>query len=322
MKYLFTLLMATAIVVANAQVDTAALKIKAWELYDETECTEAIIVVDRVLSEDSNRADMYMLRGICQLTVGEFEEGMNDLSHAIALEPHDPYYWKMRSLMHSIMLEFDAALQDMIAANKTLPPYTKGSKSRDSLYTTMYGLLGACYSDVREFDSAMAYYNKVLAIDSNNEMAVHSAIITYIEQKEYKKAHSFLKKYEQIAGESLEPAIMYVWYYVSVGEYKKAIKLSEELLRIEKTPYGELLSNKAYAHYKLGELDQALEDINRSIDRNPSNSYAYKNRALIYIAKGKPTDACNDLRAALDMGYTTKFGTEVEELYVEHCNKM
>ena len=40
------------------------------------------------------------------------------------------------------------------------------------------------------------------------------------------------------------------------------------------------------------------------------------------IATDKPTDACNDLRTVLDMGYTTKFGTEVDKLYVEYCNKM
>lgn len=320
MKYLLTLLLILPISVSFAQDrDTAAMKEKAWNAYMEDEYTEAITISDILLVEDSTRADVYMLRGLCLVSKGEFEDGLNDLERAIRLQPDNMNYWITRGNIYGAMLEYRAALGDMTNAYDLLPPY---DGTNDSVHFVMNGMMGWSYINLRSYDSAMMYYNKILAIDSNNRMAIHNAIIIEIERKNFAKADHLLKKYQRLVGEDLEPKIMYVWYYVSVGEYKKAIKLAEDLLRIEKRPYGELLSNKAYAHYKLGELDQALEDIDRSIELNPANSYAYKNRALIYIAMGKAADACTDLRTALDLNYTLKFGTEVEELYVEHCNKM
>lgn len=319
MRYLLTLLAIILTVAAHAQIDTAALKKKAIAMYVDAEYSETITIVERLMSEDSTRADLYWLRGLCRLNKGETDEGMNDLSVSIALAPNDVFYREMRSQMHSLMLEFDEALIDMQGAYSVLPPY---GKATDSLYQNVYGMLGMCYSDVRNFDSAMHYYKKALALDSNNEMAVHSAIIALIEMKDYKRAELYLKKYESMVGEGLEPRYMYVWYYVNIGKYKEALLLAEELLKIEKRPHGVLYSNKAFAHYKLGEYDQALEDINKSLDIDPSNSYAYKNRALIHIALKNATEACNDLRTAINMNYTTRFGNEVKELYVEHCNKM
>ena len=62
-----------------------------------------------------------------------------------------------------------------------------------------------------------------------------------------------------------------------------------------------------------------MRDINKSIKIMPSNSYAYKIRALIYIEKGKAEKACEDLNIALSYGYTAQYGKEVEKLKRLNC---
>jgi len=52
----------------------------------------------------------------------------------------------------------------------------------------------------------------------------------------------------------------------------------------------------------------------------PVNSYAYKNRALIYIEEKKWKEACEDLSKANELGYTRQYGKEVNELITKYCN--
>ena len=50
-----------------------------------------------------------------------------------------------------------------------------------------------------------------------------------------------------------------------------------------------------------------------------TNSYAYRNRGLLYIKQHKPEEACADLHKALSLGFTENYGDEVEELVKKNC---
>lgn len=80
-------------------------------------------------------------------------------------------------------------------------------------------------------------------------------------------------------------------------------------------------NNRAYNKYKLGDLKGALADVEKSIRLYPTNSYAFRNRALIYIAMKKNANACQDINKALELGFTTMYGDQVEKLKEEHCVK-
>jgi tetratricopeptide (TPR) repeat protein len=80
-------------------------------------------------------------------------------------------------------------------------------------------------------------------------------------------------------------------------------------------------SNRSYSRLKLGDTKGAMKDINKSIELYPSNSYAYRNRALIYIEQEKFDKACEDLQTAIDKGYTLSYGEDVINLQKKHCRK-
>jgi Tfp pilus assembly protein PilF len=62
-----------------------------------------------------------------------------------------------------------------------------------------------------------------------------------------------------------------------------------------------------------------MVDIEKSISMAPGNSYAYRNRALIYMEKDEDELACADLLTALNLGFSTYYGEEVAEFYEKHC---
>jgi tetratricopeptide (TPR) repeat protein len=75
-----------------------------------------------------------------------------------------------------------------------------------------------------------------------------------------------------------------------------------------------------FAYYKLHKLDLAEEKINHAIRVLPSNSYAYRNLALVAIEKGEMDATCKYLAKSRELGFALKYGNEVEELIQQYCS--
>jgi tetratricopeptide (TPR) repeat protein len=71
----------------------------------------------------------------------------------------------------------------------------------------------------------------------------------------------------------------------------------------------------------LNDLKGALDDVNHSLQLYPQNSYAYKNRALIFIAMKQYSKACADLQIAIQLGFTQMYGDEVKNLLEQYCTR-
>lgn len=66
-------------------------------------------------------------------------------------------------------------------------------------------------------------------------------------------------------------------------------------------------------------LKGAMEDVNSSLKFNEDNSYAYRNRALIYLALGKKEKACSDIQTAMDKNFIKFYGNSILDLWRENC---
>lgn len=102
--------------------------------------------------------------------------------------------------------------------------------------------------------------------------------------------------------------------------YDKAFKIIKE--KKDKPDYihlGLLYSNYGYALFKKGRYKDAMDSFNTSIKHYPSNSYVYKNRALLYITQHKFKEACDDLNRATSLGFFDQYGDEVDKLAKLYC---
>jgi len=63
-------------------------------------------------------------------------------------------------------------------------------------------------------------------------------------------------------------------------------------------------NNRGYLQARLGNLDQALEDCNKSIELNPKNATAYDSRGYTLIKSGKLDKAIADFSKAIDLDPT------------------
>jgi regulator of sirC expression with transglutaminase-like and TPR domain len=62
-----------------------------------------------------------------------------------------------------------------------------------------------------------------------------------------------------------------------------------------------------------------MEDVNKSLKLFPENSYAYRNRALIYLNLKDAKKACLDIETAFKLGYREKYGPDLDLIQSENC---
>ncbi len=113
-------------------------------------------------------------------------------------------------------------------------------------------------------------------------------------------------------------------YYAkeNLGDYEGAIE--DYLIAIDLSTNdndAHAYSNMAYAKMKMKNYKEALDDIKFSLSLDSLNSYAYRNKALIFLALNNKHVACVDLQKAIELGYTKKYGNDVRELIDENCKK-
>jgi len=64
----------------------------------------------------------------------------------------------------------------------------------------------------------------------------------------------------------------------------------------------------------MGKYELGLDLINKSLRLNSSNSYAYKNRAKLFLSKGQFNKAKDDLLKAKELEYHLLYDNEVDVL--------
>lgn len=109
--------------------------------------------------------------------------------------------------------------------------------------------------------------------------------------------------------------------YQGKGRHTEAIAIFDKTIIAIPDKAAFSFNNRAYSKLQIGQAKEALADVERSIEIYPENPYAFRNRALIYIAMSKTDLACADLKKAQALGFEQKFGTEVKELISKYCLK-
>ena len=95
-------------------------------------------------------------------------------------------------------------------------------------------------------------------------------------------------------------------YFESVPYFEKAIQKNPEFAY----PW----NNLGFAKYKLGETEQAMSLIDKSLELDKGNSFAYKHKGIIFMEQGNKAGAFKNFNLAIKFGYTEEHGDEVIKL--------
>lgn len=316
MTRLFILLLLACSITTYAQkVDSLALK-KAETLITQQKYSEARAVYDKLIADDSSIACYFDRRGYLLYTQNKFQEAVNDFSHALLLEPNEPWHYYFRSLALYNSENPDEAIADCNDALKHM-------HANDSLKWLVLLNRGSAEEMKRDFEPAYNDFKVLLDHDSTFYGALTNMGMVLDDMGRDNEALVYLQKVVRMYPKMAIGYSNLAFWQQRHGNYTQSVEVVNEgfkhLEADETTLRAVMYNNRGYSKLKLKQLNEAMSDINSSLKIYPTNSYALRNRALVYLAMNNKDMACEDLHASLKEGFTLMYGNEVEKLMKENC---
>lgn len=311
MKHWFALAFCLFSLTAFSQSKAAdTLLQQATAAYEKKDLKTTKALLNKTLSADSTHFFALLLKAQLLLDEAQYQEVYDTYSRLIALHPNNPIGYSNRGLFLNSILQREAALADLDKA-LTLPNSDTG---RLHLFLNR----GSIKFDNRNYDGAYADYMHAFEIDSTSLSVLNGLAAVSDEVGRGDETLGYLQKILQRDSTYIGAWVNMGFKYQYMGDYKTSNLYFDKALQLnpdEPLSY----NNRAYNKYMLGNLAGALKDVNQSLKLYPGNSYAYRNRALIYLAQKKKDLACADLEKAVAQGFTQTYGHEVEDLQKKHC---
>ncbi len=283
---------------------------RASGFYDKGEYSKTIDNLNKALATDPVNSKFLLLKGNALEKLKKFQEAFDVYTSAINSNPKDSYLYNQRGLMLMKIQEPEYSIKDFSTALEF--------EKNDSLRLSLLLNRGSAKISMRNFHGAYDDFIAALQLDGSNIGVLNNLATVCDEVGRGDKTLSYLNKIIEIDSTFIGAYANIGFKYQEMGDHKTAITYFNKVLKLDpKEPLG--YSNRSYNRYKIGELKGALSDINTSIKLYPANSYAYRIRALIYLAQKDNKNACKDIEEALRLGFTKKYGEEVEQLKRQHC---
>lgn len=287
--------------------------------FNSGEYDKALVENTELLEKQALSPYLCMMKGRILFNMGDEDEGIVMTEIALKLDPNyreaRVYNLSMKTLSSKyskkdVLLMIEDAL-------KKIP--------NDS---TLLGMEASIYSEIGDSNQAITKYEKLLSIYPNYYDSKLDYVKTLhkagMKESAYEEFSKILISFPANVRTYAERGMCYLTdrkYEKALSDFNKVISSpgKESSMMVEYTafPY----NNRGFAYFKLGNTDKALEDISHSLELLPTNSYAYKNKALVQISLGQKSEACTNLKKARQLGYTEKYGLEVEKIIEENCER-
>ncbi len=287
---------------------------------------EGMREVNRAIALDDKYSNAYYIRANLEWNLKMPNAAISDMGKALSLEENGTYY-HFRGTMYEVKGEWRRALNDQLKADKFSP---------DQAY--IKAAIARLYHCVLEPKSALSYINAAIKLEPKNPEHYAQRSEIYRTMMEYKlSVADDSKAIEYAVKPPINSLINRIRFYRVEKKFDLALKDQNRIISyfpgrvglkearaliylekgdfthskadylhakedyaavIAKNPTDLVLSGRAQANFKLGNLKEALADCNQAIMRQPGMSSYYVLRADIHKAMGKSQEAVKDMAAA------------------------
>lgn len=281
---------------------------------------QAIAKYDSLITEYPSVPTLHLLKGEAWSNInGQYTKDSVQYANAVAcfkkaIEIDSSYFDAYRSmgLLNIYHQEFKKASIDFSYCIR----YAVTDKDKFNSYSDR----GAAYLYLGKFEQAEFDYYEALRLKPNAPGVYANLAMMHLDKGDFEFARNLCEKGLEFAPKDV--ALLNNIAFISLQEKKFSeaeMMFTKILMNTHDDPLA--LSNRGFARLKLKKYEHAKLDLDKSIAIYPTNSYAFKNRALLYIAQKDLAQGCADLREAQRLGYAQMHGEEVDLLLAEHCSK-
>ncbi len=286
---------------------------KAKEAFDAQNYKQAMLQLDRILSQAPKHEEALLLKSRTFQQTGQPEAAIQTIGKAITANGKNHEALSFRAVMLANQGKYAEAQKDILAAINL--------DSNNPDYRIELGINQQLQGKYKE---AVHSFNEVIKRYPENDNAYY--LRGNARQKLGNKVRA-LKDYDMAI--RLNPSVPEFFskrgfllmeqerYEDAIDDFTTIMALASEDNSDNKLAIA--YNNRGYVRYKQKEFGSALNDINRSINLFPENSYAYRNRALVHFANHQIKDGCWDVKRGLALGFNEDYGTELKLLQREFC---
>lgn len=210
---------------------------KAFKLHNAGSFDEAKTFYNKIVSENSNDAEIYNLIGICELQQQNYAKAEEYVKHAIELRKNQYFYEILAQIYHQ---------------QKRYEDETTVWHEAESVFGLNYNIafsLGLAYKNIKNARMSEKYYLKAVEFNPKSRSALFNIANLYTQEQEIEKAKMYFQKCLELDPEDSESKYFLSHSYFRLKDYEHGLPCFESRLcrktAIETTrvTYPKLLEN-------------------------------------------------------------------------------
>lgn len=275
-------------ILAVEATNDAALALKAGAQSQMGKGAEALVNAEQAYKLNKSSLDNIIL-------LASLYAGMKRPDDAIALLEAETANHPNSSSIYTMLNQIYLATQRTALAEGTmkklieLNPAVVGYKSQ----------LARFYEISGRKDEAESILKAAVASDPGSVDSVVALHRFYLQRNDQEKAERVLRDAIAVAPENFDLQLNLASYFLSQKNIDKARKIYTALLEKDDVTVLKAKTRLAYLSNLEGDVDAALATLEEVLKENSADVEALKLRGAINLARNKPVDAINDLRAVM-----------------------
>ena len=220
---------------------------QAGRLIDKEKSSQALFVVDQILSMNNNIADAHYLKSVVFFDAKDFQGALQSVSNAIKIKKTNPNYYEQRATINTELKNYDEALADINKLIRLEPYEIENFINKANLLF-----------EIEHFDEAIELLNSILEISHDNPDVLYLSGKSNYMKEDYFEALKAInqslqiktkKEYFELRGD----------IYTATYTFQYAVQDYSMYLDIE--PFnGNIYAKKGLARFNLGDKKGACSD--------------------------------------------------------------
>jgi tetratricopeptide (TPR) repeat protein len=188
----------------------------------------------------------------------------------------------------------------LIAANSLLEELIQKSTFPRALLAPIYSRRGNTYLSFKDYQQAIADFDRALELDPNFAFAYRNRGWAYYWLKEYQRAFADFNHTLEL--DPNDPYAYYRrgWAYARLKDYQQAIADFDRALELEPN-FSWAHCGRGWAYYDQKDYQRALVDFNRALELDPNYTFASNGRGWVYYNLKAYQQALVDFNHVLEL---------------------
>jgi tetratricopeptide (TPR) repeat protein len=254
----------------------------AWARFKDRDIDGAMKGLEAAVKKNPDLPPVYVLLAQFYSQVNIPQGVMQALETAVQKTPDDPEAYILLANIALGDRRFIEAELLFNKANDVLAKFTKSTKRKEGLSTTVAGGLAQVYQARGDWTSAKKYYDQLLKLDPKNAQAMQRLAYVLFQQKDPQGALNRLKEAKKADPKAMTPEATLAVFYQQFGDKENSKKWMA--LALTAAP-NDLETQQVAAQVALenGQLDEAQTRAAAALRIDPNSLNAKNLRGLIAL---------------------------------------